>query len=79
MPALAQLTDIKEASSITEARYVEPSTSTVISPGLKIGHLFERNLKQPYILQRLTDRAYYFPAHVLFHDFLCGGERGSPV
>ncbi len=60
MPALAQVAEIKEAPSTTHAQYVEPSVSTAISPGLKIGHLFERNLKQPYILQRLTDRAYYF-------------------
>ncbi len=75
MPALAQLTDIKEASSTTEARYVEPSTSTVISPGLKIAHLFERNLKQPYILQRLTDRAYYFQ-HMFYSTTFYVGEKG---
>ena len=75
MPALAQVAEIKEAPSTTHAQYVEPSVSTAISPGLKIGHLFERNLKQPYILQRLTDRAYYFQRTFYSTTFYVG-EKG---
>lgn len=74
MPALAQVAEIKEALSTTHAQYVEPSVSTAISPGLKIGHLFERNLKQPYILQRLTDRAYYFQRTFYSTTFYVGEE-----
>ena len=75
MPAVAQVAEIKEAPSTTHAQYVEPSVSTAIIPGLKIGHLFERNLKQPYILQRLTDRAYYFQRTFYSTTFYVG-EKG---
>ena len=45
---------------VTMPVLVEPSARMIIRPGMKIDHLFIRNLKQPYILQRLTDRGYYF-------------------
>jgi hypothetical protein len=45
-------------TSTTNANYVDPSARMTIKPGMKIDHLFIRNLKQPYILQHLTDRGY---------------------
>ncbi len=59
-PALAQLPAVQEAPSTTGAKYVAPSTMVAIKPVEKIDNLFTRNLKQPYVLQRLTDRSYYF-------------------
>ncbi len=35
------------------ATYVEPSGDRVLEPGQKIGDLFQRNMTQPYVLQRL--------------------------
>jgi glyoxylase-like metal-dependent hydrolase (beta-lactamase superfamily II) len=58
--AFAQSQSVLEARSTTGARYVEPSVKTTIMPGEKIGDLFTRNMNQPYILQRLTKRSYYF-------------------
>ena len=48
-----------------------------IKPGMKIDHLFVRNLKQPYILQHLTHRGYYVgEIDVLLFDALEGrGEQ----
>jgi glyoxylase-like metal-dependent hydrolase (beta-lactamase superfamily II) len=50
----------QEASSTVGARYVEPSAKTPLKAGEKIESLFTRNMKQPYVLQRLTDRSYFF-------------------
>src|SRR6476661_8209339 len=48
--------------SPTGARYVEPSAETLLKPGTKIGDLFHRNMTQPYVLQRLTERAWWVQA-----------------
>ncbi len=39
--------------STVGATYVEPSATEVLQPGLKLGALLHRNMKQPYVLQRL--------------------------
>jgi glyoxylase-like metal-dependent hydrolase (beta-lactamase superfamily II) len=57
-PAFAQTPP--EAPSTVGARYVEPSAKTPLKAGEKIESLFTRNMKQPYVLQRLTDRSYFF-------------------
>ena len=44
------------------ATYVEPSTETVLEPGLKIGDLYQRNMTQPYVLQRLSGRVWWAQA-----------------
>jgi glyoxylase-like metal-dependent hydrolase (beta-lactamase superfamily II) len=49
-----------EAEHTVPARFVEPSRTAPLEPGEQIENLFERNLKQPYVLQRLTDRSYFF-------------------
>ena len=41
------------------ATYVEPSAEKILTPGTKIGDLFRRNMTQPYVLQRLSKRAYW--------------------
>lgn len=45
--------------STTGAAYVEPSSEIILQPGTKIGDLFRRNMTQPYVLQRLSERAYW--------------------
>jgi glyoxylase-like metal-dependent hydrolase (beta-lactamase superfamily II) len=44
------------------ATYVEPSAETILKPGTKIGDLFRRNMTQPYVLQRLSRRAWWVQA-----------------
>jgi glyoxylase-like metal-dependent hydrolase (beta-lactamase superfamily II) len=41
------------------ATYVEPSAETILKPGTKIGDLYRRNMTQTYVLQRLSQRAYW--------------------
>jgi glyoxylase-like metal-dependent hydrolase (beta-lactamase superfamily II) len=41
------------------ATYVEPSSETILQPGTKIGDLFQCNMTQPYVLQRLSQRAWW--------------------
>ena len=72
-PAFAQMP--QEAPSTVEARYVEPSAKTPIKPGEKIDSLFTRNMKQPYVLQRLTDRSYYFQ-RLFYSTTFYVGDRG---
>lgn len=49
-----------EPASIVAAMYVEPSATVPLEPGKKIGELYQRNMEQPYVLQRLTERTYFF-------------------
>jgi len=71
-PSLAQTP--QEAPSTRGANYVEPSAKTPIAPGAMIGALFTRNMKQPYILQRLTDRSYFFQRLFYSTTFYVGDE-----
>ncbi|EFF0612458.1 MBL fold metallo-hydrolase [Escherichia coli] len=53
-------TEISTANSSTvNASYVEPSAEKIISPSDKLNNLFERNMYQPYILQKIGERTYY--------------------
>jgi glyoxylase-like metal-dependent hydrolase (beta-lactamase superfamily II) len=64
-----------EAPSTVGATYVEPSATVALEPGQKIGQLFERNMKQPYVLQRLTRRTYFFESQFYAATFYVG-DRG---
>ncbi|MFJ9668826.1 MBL fold metallo-hydrolase [Streptomyces sp. NPDC101219] len=64
--------------SPVDAAYVEPSAEEVLAPGLKVGDLFHRNMTQPYVLQRLSERAWWvqsFNYGTVFHV----GEHGVLV
>ncbi len=63
-----------EAPSTISTLYVEPSTIKPLNPGEKIDTLFTRNMEQPYILQRLTDRSYYFQRFFYSTTFYVGEE-----
>jgi glyoxylase-like metal-dependent hydrolase (beta-lactamase superfamily II) len=51
---------VPEPASPVAAVYVDPSATVPLEPGKKIGQLFKRNVEQPYVLQRLTERTYFF-------------------
>lgn len=50
---------VTEAPSTVQAAYVEPSATRAVRPAEKVGELFTRNARQPYVLQRLTPRTYW--------------------
>ena len=62
----------QEAPSTVGATYVEPTAKTPINPGQMIESLFTRNMKQPYVLQRLTDRSYFFQRFFYSTTFYVG-------
>jgi glyoxylase-like metal-dependent hydrolase (beta-lactamase superfamily II) len=75
VPASAQDVRLQESPSPVNARYVEPSATRKLQPGQKIGELVTRNLTQPYVLQRLTDRTYWVQRQFYATIFYVG-DRG---
>ena len=51
---------VKEAPSTVDAKYVPLSTTKALKPGEKVENLFNLNSTQEYILQRVTDRVYWY-------------------
>jgi len=51
--------NIPAPQSPTNATYVEPSSETILEPGVKLGDLLHRNMTQPYVLQRLRKRVWW--------------------
>jgi glyoxylase-like metal-dependent hydrolase (beta-lactamase superfamily II) len=50
---------VTEAPSTVAAAYVEPSIARALQPGEKLDRLYQRNVTQPYVLQRLAERTYW--------------------
>ena len=48
-----------KTKSTVNAVYMEPSSQTIIEPNKKIGDLFHRNMTGAFVLQRLSERAYW--------------------
>ncbi|MCN6568379.1 MBL fold metallo-hydrolase [Escherichia coli] len=68
-------TEISTAnSSIVNASYVEPSAEKIISPSDKLNNLFERNMSQPYILQKIGERTYYVQRYFYSTTFYVGDK-----
>ncbi|HAH3500811.1 TPA: MBL fold metallo-hydrolase [Escherichia coli] len=68
-------TEISTASSSTvNASYVEPSAEKIISPSDKLNNLFERNMSQPYILQKIGERTYYVQRYFYSTTFYVGDK-----
>lgn len=68
-------TEISTAnSSIVNASYVEPSAKKIISPSDKLNNLFERNMSQPYILQKIGERTYYVQRYFYSTTFYVGDK-----
>ena len=61
--------------SPTNATYVEPSSETILEPGLKLGDLLHRNMTQPYVLQRLRKHVWWVQSFNYGTVFYVG-ERG---
>ncbi|HHP9738699.1 TPA: MBL fold metallo-hydrolase [Escherichia coli] len=68
-------TEISTANSSTvNAIYVEPSAEKIISPSDKLNNLFERNMSQPYILQKIGERTYYVQRYFYSTTFYVGDK-----
>ncbi|EPM4788565.1 MBL fold metallo-hydrolase [Escherichia coli] len=68
-------TEISTANSSTvNASYVEPSAEKIISPSDKLNILFERNMSQPYILQKIGERTYYVQRYFYSTTFYVGDK-----
>ena len=66
-------TEISTANSSTvNASYVEPSAEKIISD--KLNNLFERNMSQPYILQKIGERTYYVQRYFYSTTFYVGDK-----
>ncbi|HHW0789710.1 TPA: MBL fold metallo-hydrolase [Escherichia coli] len=61
-------------SSTVNASYVEPSAEKIISPSDKLNNLFERNMSQPYILQKIGERTYYDQRYFYSTTFYVGDK-----
>lgn len=68
-------TEISTANSSTvNASYVEHSAEKIISPSDKLNNLFERNMSQPYILQKIGERTYYVQRYFYATTFYVGDK-----
>jgi glyoxylase-like metal-dependent hydrolase (beta-lactamase superfamily II) len=65
---------VTEAPSTVNAVYVEPSATRVLGTTEKIGELFTLNNSKPYILQRLTERTYWFQRQFYGTVFYVGDQ-----
>jgi glyoxylase-like metal-dependent hydrolase (beta-lactamase superfamily II) len=63
------------STSRVGSTYVEPSAEAILKPGTKIGDLFRRNMTQPYVLQRLSERVYWAQAFN-YGTVFCTSDRG---
>ena len=71
-PAVTQ--EVEEAPSTVNATYVAESATDALEPGEKIENIFNKNVTQDYILQRLTDRIWFFQAQFSGTMFYVGDE-----
>lgn len=68
-------TEISTANSSTvNASYVESSVKKIISPSDKLNNLFERNMSQSYILQKIGERTYYVQRYFYSTTFYVGDK-----
>lgn len=70
--------NIPVPQSPTNATYVEPSSETILEPGLKLGDLLHRNMTQPYVLQRLRKNVWWVQSFNYGTVFYVG-ERGVSI
>ncbi|HFM0224562.1 TPA: MBL fold metallo-hydrolase [Escherichia coli] len=70
----AQTEILTSNSSTVNASYVEPSAEKIISPSDKLNNLFERNMSQPYILQKIGERTYYVQRYFYSTTFYVGDK-----
>ena len=51
---------VKEAPSTVKAKYVAMSATKKLNPGEKVENLYTLNTTKEYLLQRITDRTYFY-------------------
>lgn len=68
-PAHAQ---VVEAPSTVNAVYRTASATERLNPGEKIANLFNLNMTAPYVLQRLTERSYFYQSGFYGTTFYVG-------
>jgi glyoxylase-like metal-dependent hydrolase (beta-lactamase superfamily II) len=73
--ATAQTISIQEPAPTTRVQLVPASATRAIQTGEKIDKLTTLNLTTPYVLQRLTERSYWFQRQFYGVTFYVG-ERG---
>ena len=71
-PAVTQ--EIEEARSTVNATYVAESATDALEPGARIENIFNKNVTQNYILQKLTDRIWFFQRQHAGTIFYVGDE-----
>ncbi|WP_321362931.1 MBL fold metallo-hydrolase [uncultured Celeribacter sp.] len=72
-PSCAQ--GVQEAPSTVGATYVPESATKALAPGEKIENFFNKNVSQDYILQKLTDRVYFYQ-HQFYGTIFYVGDEG---
>jgi glyoxylase-like metal-dependent hydrolase (beta-lactamase superfamily II) len=66
--------DLPNPTSTVGATYAAPSAQVPLEVGTKIDNFFKRNLTEPYMLQRLTDRTYFYAGGFYTSAFYVGDE-----
>lgn len=66
---------VTEAPSTVKAKYVPISTTKKLNPGEKVESLYNSNNTQEYILQRITDRTYWYQRQ-FYGTIFYVGEKG---
>lgn len=75
---MPEFSTIPQAPSTVAAFYTAPSAETPLTPGFKIDRLFPRAMTDSYVLQRLSERAYW--VHVRhYNTIVYVGDRGVLV
>jgi glyoxylase-like metal-dependent hydrolase (beta-lactamase superfamily II) len=62
------------AASTVNATYVDASKTQKLKAGEKIKSLFEMNMKNPFVLQRMTDRTYFVQVENYATTFYVGDK-----
>lgn len=73
-PVAGAAAGVPEAPSTVAAPYRAPSATEALKPGEKIGELFRLNQEAPYVLQRLTDRTYWYQSGFYATVFYVGDK-----
>lgn len=58
--------------SITDAKYVEPSAHSILQANQRIADWYASNYGKPFIVQRLSERAYFVQSHFYASTFYVG-------
>lgn len=72
--ATASFAQITEAPSTVGATYVEASSTVTLPVGAKVSRLYARNTTDPYVVQRLTQRTYWFQKQFYSTTFYVGDK-----